>query len=73
MKINSVYSYIKLISRSISVLDIVASGRIDLSFNELNKDFVDLILVEPDPEEVVRLKILDCTLSDGGFLHKLVF
>ena len=56
MKINSIYSYIKSISRSISVLDIGASGGIGWPWNELNKDFVDLILVEPDPDEAVRLE-----------------
>ena len=56
MKINSIFSYIKSISRSISVLDIGASGGIGWPWNELNKDFIDLILVEPDPDEAVRLE-----------------
>ena len=56
MKAKSVYNYIRSISRNISVLDIGASGGIGWPWNDLNKDFVDLILVEPDPEEAIRLE-----------------
>ena len=53
---DNLYKYIKSISRNITVLDIGASGGIGWPWCGLNKDFVDLILVEPDPEEAQRLE-----------------
>ncbi len=53
---NNIYQSIKTISRNISILDVGARDGIGWPWNKLNKDFVDLILVEPDPEEATRIE-----------------
>lgn len=53
---NNIYKSIKTMSRNISILDVGARDGIGWPWNKLNKDFVDLILVEPDPEEATIIE-----------------
>ena len=42
--------------RNISILDVGARDGVGGPWNKINKDFVDLILVEPDPEEAAKIE-----------------
>jgi FkbM family methyltransferase len=55
-KRKKLYNYIKKISRNISVLDVGARDGLGWPWNELNKNFVDSILVEPDPIEAKKIQ-----------------
>lgn len=72
MKKNNVINLIKTISRNISILDIGARHGIGYPWNELNNDFCDLILVEPDPEEA-KLILSQLDLTKKSFVVASAF
>tara|TARA_B100001063_G_scaffold247107_1_gene290252 strand:- start:1484 stop:2503 length:1020 start_codon:yes stop_codon:yes gene_type:complete len=56
MSNKKIFNLIKDLSRNISILDIGARGGLGWPWKDLNKDFVDLILVEPDINEAQKIE-----------------
>ena len=55
-KRNELYNYIKKITRNISILDVGARGGIGWPWTDFDNNFVNSILIEPDPVEAKNIQ-----------------